>query len=768
MLEASAMRLLSIRLIVSLIVGITLVSLSFSYYEALGEKRALSRDLERRAEVLGESLAGNVETGLEKDSLQDLQRIVEHYGNREHLSGLAIYGRQGDLLAVTPELKSTLATVPSVMSEALRENHGAGAFQRLGGASLHIYALPLHQHDEVIGSLAIVHDAGYIRAESLHIWREAFLRALAHVFLIVLITLLIVRWSIAAPIARTARWMRALRTGQIPSRQHATDLDLFRPLVREVAAFAESLTQARSAAETEARLRDTGESLWTADRLAVHVRKRLDNGRLFVVSNREPYVHMRHGQTVEVMVPPSGVVTAIEPILRACDGTWIAHGNGDADLETVDEHDRLRVPPEDPHYTLRRVWLNEAEEEGYYYGFANEGIWPLCHIAHTRPIFRAEDWKYYQAVNLKFADALLEEIRNVEKPIVLVQDYHFALLPRLIKEKRPEAKVAIFWHIPWPNPEAFDISPWRRELVDGLLGADLIGFHIQSHCNNFLHTVDRVVEARVDWEHFSVRRLDHLTLVRPFPISVDFTDVQRPESISDSYTERSALLKALGVEATFMGVGVDRVDYTKGILERFLAIERFLDKYPPYQGKFTFVQIGAPSRSHLKRYHDLMAEVEAEADRINRRFQTDNWKPIVFLNRSHNHKEIQKYYRAADLCLVTSLHDGMNLVAKEFVAARQDERGVLILSCFTGAARELRDALQINPYDIDQTAEAIRFALNMEPEEKELRMQHMRKTVREHNVYRWAGSLIAELCELRLDASDESKENLRASSAAWG
>jgi trehalose 6-phosphate synthase len=766
--EATAMRLLSIRLIVSLIVGITLVSLSSSYYEALGEKRALSRDLERRAEVLGESLAGNVETGLEKDSVQDLQRIVEHFGNREHLSGLAIYGRQGDLLAVTPELKSTLATVPPVMSEALRENHGAGAFQRLGGASLHIYALPLHQHDEVIGSLAIVQDAGYIRAESLHIWREAFLRALAHVFLIVLITLLIVRWSIAGPIARTAQWMRALRTGRVSSRQNANDLDLFRPLVREVAAFAESLHQARSAAETEARLRETGESLWTADRLAVHVRKRLDNGRLFVVSNREPYVHMRRGKSVEVIVPPSGVVTAIEPILRACDGTWIAHGNGDADLETVDAHDRLRVPPDDPHYSLRRVWLNQAEEEGYYYGFANEGIWPLCHIAHTRPIFRAEDWKYYQAVNLKFADALLEEMRDVEKPIVLVQDYHFALLPRLIKEKRPEARVAIFWHIPWPTPEAFDISPWRRELVDGLLGADLIGFHIQSHCNNFLHTVDRVVESRVDWEHFSVRRLDHLTLVQPFPISVDLAEVQQPESTPDSYTERSALLKALGVEATFMGVGVDRVDYTKGILERFLAIERFLEKYPSYQGQFTFVQIGAPSRSHLKRYHDLMAEVEAESNRINRRFQTEKWKPIVFLNRQHNHQEIQRYYRAADLCLVTSLHDGMNLVAKEFVAARHDERGVLILSCFTGAAHELRDALQINPYDIDQTAEAIRFALNMEPEEKELRMRHMRKTVREHNVYRWAGSLIAELCELRLDASDESKEKPGASTAAWG
>jgi trehalose-6-phosphate synthase len=760
------MRLLSIRLIVSLIVGITVVSLSSSYYEALSEKRGLRRDLQRRAEVLGESLAGNVERDLEKGSAQDLQRIVQHFGNREHLAGLAIYGRQGNLMAVTPQLAPILATVPPVMSQALRENHGTGEFQRIGSTSFHIYALPLHQGDEVIGGLVIVHDAGYIREESLHIWRETFLRVLAYVFLIVLITLLIVRWSIAGPIARTAQWMRALRTGRVSSRQNATDLDLFRPLVREVAAFADSLNQARSAAETEAHLRESSESLWTADRLAIHVRKRLDGGRLFVVSNREPYMHMRQGKSVEVVVPPSGVVTALEPILRVCDGTWIAHGSGDADLETVDEHDRLRVPPEDPRYSLRRVWLDRAEEEGYYYGFSNEGLWPLCHIAHTRPIFRAEDWKCYQEVNLKFADALLEEMKDVEKPIVLVQDYHFALLPRLIKERRPEARVAIFWHIPWPAPQAFDISPWRRELVDGLLGADLIGFHIQSHCNNFLQTVDRVLEARVDWEHFSVRRLDHLTLVQPFPISVDLTDARQPESTLDSYVERSALFKALGIEATLMGVGVDRVDYTKGILERFLAIERFLEKYPRYQGQFTFVQIGAPSRSHLKRYHDLMAEVEAEADRINWRFQADKWKPIVFLNRQHNHQEIQSYYRAADLCLVTSLHDGMNLVAKEFVASRHDDRGVLILSCFTGAAHELLDALQINPYDIDQTAEAIRFALDMAPEEQQLRMQRMRKTVREHNVYRWAGSLIAELCELRLDTSDKSQES-RATTAAW-
>src|SRR6202521_4015879 len=760
------MRLLSIRLIVSLIVGITLVSLSSSYYEVLGEKGGRGRGPERRAEVVGESLAGNVERDLEKDSVQDLQRIVQHFGNREHLSGLAIYGRHSDLLAVTPELASRLDTVSSVMSQALSENHGAGSFKRVGDASLHIYALPLHQDDEVIGGLAIVHDAGYIRAESLHIWRETFLRVLAQVFLIVLITLLIVRWSIAGPIARTAQWVRALRTGRISSRQNACDLDLFRPLLREVAAFAESLKQARSAAKTEARLREAGESLWTADRLAVHVRTRLDNGRLFVVSNREPYIHMRQGKSVEVIVPPSGLVTAIEPVLRACDGTWIAHGNGDADLETVDEHDRLRVPPEDPHYTLRRVWLNKEEEEGYYYGFANEGLWPLCHIAHTRPIFRAEDWKQYQAVNLKFAEAVLEEIKDVEKPMVLVQDYHFALLPRLIKEKRPEARVAIFWHIPWPNPEAFDISPWRRELVDGLLGADLIGFHIQSHCNNFLQTVDRVVESRVDWEHFSVRRLDHLTLVRPFPISVDFTDVKQPEPTPGSYVERSALLKALGVEATFMGVGVDRVDYTKGILERFLAIERFLEKYPAYQGKFTFVQIGAPSRTHIKRYHDLFAEVEAEAERINWRFQGAKWKPIVFLKRQHSHQEIEPYYRAADLCLVTSLHDGMNLVAKEFLAAPRDERGVLILSQFTGAARELRDALLVNPYDIDQTAEAIRAALEMEPEEKQLRVHRMRRIIRENNIYRWAGNLVTELCELRLDSGDRTPGKVRGSVTA--
>jgi len=529
-------------------------------------------------------------------------------------------------------------------------------------------------------------------------------------------------------------------------------MELFRPLAREVATMAESLNNARTAAEREARLRETGESIWTADRLAVHVRSRLADGRLFVVSNREPYTHVQRGKTIEVNVPASGLVTALEPVLCACDGTWVAHGSGDADTETVDAHDRLVVPPDDPHYTLRRVWLSKEEEEGYYYGFANEGLWPLCHIAHTRPLFRASDWKYYEEVNRKFAKATLEEMQGVSNPVVLVQDYHFALLPRMIKEKRPDARLAIFWHIPWPNPEAFGICPWQKELVDGLLGADLIGFHIQAHCTNFLQTVDRVVESRIDWDHSTVQRLDHLTTVHPFPISVNVGDKEAKPPLQSAYEERASLLKNLGVRAALMGVGVDRLDYTKGILERFLAIERFLEKYPRYQGVFTFVQIGAPSRTHIKRYHDLQAEVEAEAERINWRFRSDQWKPIVLLERQHSHQEIEPYYRAADLCLVTSLHDGMNLVAKEFVATRQDERGVLVLSCFTGAARELRDALQVNPYDVDQTAEAIRAALEMNASEKEQRMQRMRKSIRDHNVYYWAASLIGEVCDVRLDA----------------
>jgi trehalose 6-phosphate synthase len=346
---------------------------------------------------------------------------------------------------------------------------------------------------------------------------------------------------------------------------------------------------------------------------------------------------------------------------------------------------------------------------------------------------------------------LAHEIGGETNPVVLIQDYHFAVLPRMVKERVPHARIAIFWHIPWPNPESFSICPWQQELLDGLLGADLIGFHVQAYCNNFLNTVDRTLEARVDWEHFAVKRVGRWSTVLPFPISVEFLDDDSSQAIDTSSDTRSALCSELGIDATFLGVGVDRVDYTKGIVERFLAIESFLERHPRYQDKFTFIQIGAPSRTHIQRYADFQKEVESEANRINERFRRGRWKPIVFLNRQHSHAEVNRFYRAAHLCMVTSLHDGMNLVAKEYVASRDDERGVLILSRFTGAAQELSDALIINPYDVQRAGEAIAEALEMDTAQITNRMRRMRRIVREHNIYWWAAFLIGELCDLRVN-----------------
>ena len=745
------MRILSLRLIVALIVGVTLVSLASSWYQVQAEKDALRRDLERKAETFGESLAGNAESYLQAGDEPGLERMVQRFSNRDHLLGIGVYDRGFSPLAVTRDLSAVLRETPPALTDAMASNRTESRYMRLHFKRLYLLAAPLHDVDKsVVGGMIIVYDTAYIRTAIFRVWSRVFVHIAGQVLVIVAITLLIVRWSLAGPIARAARWMKTLRTGRHAIQPPAKDLDFLQPLALEVAPLAESMRQARAAAEMEARLRNTYESLWTAQRLADHVRTKLEGSRLFVVSNREPYVHNRQGNAITVTVPASGLVTAIEPILRACNGTWVAQGSGNADKETVDGHNRLQVPPDDPRYTLRRVWLSAEEEEGYYYGFANEGLWPLCHMAHTRPTFRASDWEYYNQVNARFADALAEEMAGEEHPVVLIQDYHFALLPRMVKDRMPHARVAIFWHIPWPNPEAFSICPWQQELLDGLLGADLIGFHVQAHCNNFLSTVDRVLEARVAWEHFSVKRKDHWSSVLPFPISVEFLETADAPAKSNAAEERSALIAELGIEASFLGVGVDRVDYTKGIIERFQAVEAFLESHPRYQGKFTFIQIGAPSRIHIQRYADFQREVGAEANRINERFRRGKWRAIVFLNRQHSHQEVRRYYRAAHLCMVTSLHDGMNLVAKEYVAARQDEGGVLILSRFTGAARDLRDAVIVNPYDIRSTGEAIAQALEMDVGEMVDRMRRMRKSVKEHNIYWWAASLIGELCGLRL------------------
>ena len=747
----------TLKMVLPLIVSVGAGCLLFAAYQVHTERRILRSDLSHRAEILGESLQESVDPLFDRRSDGSLQRLIERFSQREHLKGIAVYGAGGALLAATSGLAPQLQSQPAAAVRAASHGLGYGEFVRINQASLHIYALPLHLNGQTVGTLVVLHDTSYIDAQISHTLRDSLLNATLQTLIISLLALVLVRWNFTDPLAQTTKWLRMLRTGQSRDVPALAQGEVFDQIHQEVTHLARDLSAARATAEEEARLRDSNASLWTAERLRVSVRNKLQNKPLFVVSNREPYMHVfnEKDKSVGVIVPASGVVTALEPVLIACNGTWIAHGSGSADREVVDGHDRLRVPPDHPTYTLRRVWLSPEEERGYYAGFSNEGLWPLCHIAHTRPVFRPEDWFQYQQVNRRFADAVLAEMEGTKSPILLVQDYHFALLPRMVKEARPDARVAIFWHIPWPNAEAFGICPWQRELIDGLLGADLIGFHIQSHCNNFLETVDRAVEALTEWDRFTVNRQGHVTRVRPYPISVAFPEFRsQAEPRLNSGAERAALCEELGIEATLLGIGVDRVDYTKGILERFSGIEHFLELNPTYQRRFTFVQIGAPSRTHIDRYKKFLEEVSAEAERINARFQVGRWKPIVLVKRHHSHQEIERFYRAASVCLVTSLHDGMNLVAKEFVATRADDRGVLILSTFAGAALELHDALMVNPYDVQQLAGAIHRALDMSEEEQSVRMQQLRSGVRENNIYRWAAGLLSDLTEIRIDAPE--------------
>jgi trehalose 6-phosphate synthase len=498
---------------------------------------------------------------------------------------------------------------------------------------------------------------------------------------------------------------------------------------------------------------------WTRERLEEMARMRLGGAKLVVVANREPFSHVHDGEDIRCVRPASGLTTALDPVLQACSGTWVAHGSGDADRAVVDERGRVAVPPENPAYILRRVWLSKEEEQGYYYGFANEALWPLCHIAYTRPRFDARDWEQYRRVNQKFADAVLDEVRG-EPAVVFVQDYHFALLPRMLKDARPDLVVLQFWHIPWPNREAFRVCPWQEQILDGLLGNDLLSFHIQYHCNNFLETVDRALESRVDMERFAVTRGGKITYVRPQPISIDpdLATALAPDSTAgegepgrkgeNAVREERRLRKRLGLRDQPILVGVDRVDYTKGIPERLRAIDRLLTLHPELKREFSFVQVGAPSRMHIRTYRQLNDEVDALVEEINWHHGNHTWRPIVYLNEHHNSEQVYALYRIAAGCVVSSLHDGMNLVAKEYVAARSDLRGVLVLSHFTGAAQELADALLINPYDVDQFAQALHLALTMPEEEQERRMRRMHQQITDNNIYRWAGMLLSEAAKL--------------------
>ena len=489
------------------------------------------------------------------------------------------------------------------------------------------------------------------------------------------------------------------------------------------------------------------------DRNALHelIDSRLRGQRLIVVANREPYIHRYVGDVVECMRPASGMATALDPMMLACGGTWVAHGSGDADRLTVDADDRVRVPPENPRYTLRRVWLTKEQEEGYYHGLANSGLWPLCHIVFTRPIFDPGHWQTYREVNELFAEAVLEEAGD-RPAFVFIQDYHFGLLPRMLKRRNPALTVAQFWHIPWPNPETFRAFPWKEELLDGLLGNDLIGFHLSYHCQNFLETVDRNLESRTDREKSEVQRGGHSTRVRPFPISIDFERQTAAAASAEVQREVVRWRHRLKLENKVLGLGIERIDYTKGIPERIRAIDRLLDEHPEHRGRIVFAQVGVPSRIHIEAYKKLDDEIDALVEEVNWRWGIGAWKPIVYEKRHFNQVEMIALHGLAQFCVVSSLHDGMNLVAKEFVSSRADDDGVLILSQFSGAARELTDAVLINPFSVEELSGAMHQALVMPREERSRRMRRMREVVAENNVYRWAAKIVSAL--IQIDTED--------------
>src|SRR5687767_8841741 len=587
----------------------------------------------------------------------------------------------------------------------------------------------------------IVHDMSFAQRRSEDTRKYVLWLFAAIAAVVALITVVIAEISWRGWVAG----LKALLTGETllrsPVAYHATAPEL-RRIARDLQALVRDL-------ENERQARDESQTTWGPEALRRILRQDLKGDEVLIVSNREPYIHTRRKDNViEIQRPASGLVAALEPIVRACSGTWIAHGAGSADRETVDKHDHVMVPPEHPAYRIRRVWLSPEEEQGYYFGCANEGLWPLCHIAHTRPTFRTQDWEHYRNVNQRFADVVADEART-EDPIILVQDYHFALLPRMVRERLPRATIITFWHIPWPNPEAFGILPWREEVLEGMLGSSILGFHTQFHCNNFFDTVDRFMEARVDRETFTISYGGDPTEVRRYPISIEWPpsalSIQPPvPECRQRVRERHGLNSEVR-----LGVGVDRLDYTKGILERFMSIERLLELEPRWVGQFSFVQVAAPSRSSIDEYQNLDARVRSLAARINERFGRPGYQPIILKIEHHDATQVYELYRAADLCYVSSLHDGMNLVAKEFVAARDDEQGVLILSQFTGASRELAESLIVNPYDIEQSAAAMHLALTMSPDEQRARMRSMRNLVQEFNVYRWAGRMLLDAARMR-------------------
>ena len=484
----------------------------------------------------------------------------------------------------------------------------------------------------------------------------------------------------------------------------------------------------------------------------------LPDPQLIVVSDRAPWSHQRGDHGVRVVQPASGLVSAIEPLMQTGAGTrsWIAHGSGNADHEFTDADDTWQVTTAGQPgggYRLRYLWLSADEQRSYRDGAANSGLWPLCHMVHVRPTFSDSDWAAYRRVNQRFADAVVREARRPD-PIVWVHDYHLALVPALVRQRLPQARILGFWHIPWGHPEQMGICPWLAELTAGLLGCDTLAFQTATHRQHFTASVRRSGWQVAGGVSGSVERAGLRTEVRDCAVSVAWPSAAQVQAMPTiAHSRREAAQRWSVPVGGKLIVGIDRFDYTKGLIERLRAVEQLLIRHPEWVGRLRFVQIAAPTRSTLPAYAAFQAQVHDEVARINARYARPGWTPVLLLDTCHDRAAVTAAYRAADVCLVTPLHDGMNLVCKEFIAARDDEQGVLVLSEQAGAAAELIDALCVNPHHLAQVAEALHQSLTMLPAEQHMRMRALRAAVQQHSAAHWAASLLqADTVQHRLDA----------------
>jgi len=688
-------------------------------------------DVELRAQLVMHSMEEPITELVEKGSESRLRTYLAKITTDERLLAVLVCHSDGSAIFKTERAPS------AITCEAAGKNGAATRIIQLPSGSVQVSRFDFDAATPVPFRVLMLHDLSFVDRRQ-RTARDFVLVFVGISVLLLALLIVLVAWL------QLRRWVEVL-IGDIRGKRYLDDAKSPRssmPILSQV-------RQVLAEAEEKQRLEIDFRENWTPQALRQVVRDHLRSAQVIIVSNREPYIHNFNADHHPVVqVPASGMVTALEPIMRACSGVWVAHGAGTADRETVDRNDQLRVPPDNPSYTLRRVWLTPEQEQGYYYGFSNEGLWPLCHLAYVRPAFRAGDWRAYEEVNAKFAEVVAAE-SNTDNPVILIQDFHFALLPQLIRHKIPKATIALFWHIPWPNAETFGVCPWKREMLHHMLSADILGFHTRYHCQNFLDSVDRFVECQIDREHMTVTLQGHVCRVAPYPISIEWPP-RWLQYLPDIATCRAAVRTRNQIGADVMiGLGVERWDFTKGIIERFQALEILLDKNPRHRGRVCLLQLAAPSRSQLPAYQALQEHTYSEVERINSKFAEGDWRPIVLIDEHQEPLRVFELYRAADFCLVNSLHDGMNLVAKEFVAARDDEDGVLILSTFAGASRELPEAVLINPFDVTETANAMEVAMRMNRDERRNRMTLMRRTVKENNVYRWAGRMLMDAARIR-------------------